>query len=226
MFFGFVLPKMFPGYYNEDRWIVKREIINITLLISSIAISNFLYIYYIGGSPFNLNAFLWMLVSTLSVGGIVVLGLVAVQTNRSLKRNLQAAQNMSSKIDTSESSSPPESKTAAYIHLPSEIEKQSLDIPVTALIYLTSEANYIECHYLDEQSKPKSSKIRNRMKVIESIIVEQASFFRCHRAFIVNMDYVKSIEGNAKGYTLILKSSDVLIPVSRAKSSELKQRLS
>lgn len=52
------------------------------------------------------------------------------------------------------------------------------------------------------------------------------NFFRCHRSFLVNMDYIDRIipyENNC--CTIVLKDKGYQIPVSRSKTRELKKRL-
>jgi DNA-binding LytR/AlgR family response regulator len=51
-------------------------------------------------------------------------------------------------------------------------------------------------------------------------------FFRCHRSFLVNIDYIKKIipYGN-NSCTVLLKGKKEEIPVSRGKTKELKSRL-
>lgn len=224
-FFRLVIPFLFPNYFDEDKWNVGRQILHITTVIVFIVISNYTYSLTQGFTNLSFSGFIWMLGPTISIGGIIVVALVLFEANRSLKKNLLAAQNMSAKIDLSKTKVNVEPiLKKEVIHLPSEVESQNLDIEIKKLIYLTSVANYIECFYLNESGKIVSSKIRNRMKIVESIFDQESDFFRCHRAFIVNMNYVQSIDGNAKGYTLVLKNTDVLIPVARSKSSELRER--
>jgi DNA-binding LytR/AlgR family response regulator len=47
--------------------------------------------------------------------------------------------------------------------------------------------------------------------------------FRCHRAYIVNLDRVTNIGGNAQGYRLSLSNNPEVVPVSRAKGVQLQQ---
>jgi DNA-binding LytR/AlgR family response regulator len=42
-------------------------------------------------------------------------------------------------------------------------------------------------------------------------------YFRCHRAFIVNLDNVLDWKGNALGYQLTIRDYTQKIPVSRQK---------
>ena len=52
------------------------------------------------------------------------------------------------------------------------------------------------------------------------------NFFRCHRSFLVNMDYIDRIIPNENNCcTIILKDKKYEVPVSRSKTKELKRKL-
>jgi DNA-binding LytR/AlgR family response regulator len=57
------------------------------------------------------------------------------------------------------------------------------------------------------------------------IVNPYSSFFRCHRAFIVNLDKIEQVEGNAQGYKIKLQGAENLIPVSRNLNREFSDRL-
>ena len=46
--------------------------------------------------------------------------------------------------------------------------------------------------------------------------VETHSIKKCHRSYIINLEKVKDLKGNAQGYKLILPEIDSEIPVSRS----------
>lgn len=51
--------------------------------------------------------------------------------------------------------------------------------------------------------------------------VETDSIKKCHRSYIVNLEKVKNLKGNAQGYKLILSEIDFEIPVSRSFISDI-----
>jgi DNA-binding LytR/AlgR family response regulator len=68
--------------------------------------------------------------------------------------------------------------------------------------------------------------IRNTLVNAESMM---RAFFppliRCHRSYIVNLDQIKNVDGNAQGLVITLKPCSEKVPVSRKYIDELKQRL-
>jgi DNA-binding LytR/AlgR family response regulator len=110
--------------------------------------------------------------------------------------------------------------------------KNSLEVKLENLYYITSANNYIEVFYTKKTDNTTEfdcpivlSKIlfRNTLKTIEEDYASVSSLYRCHKAYIVNTQKVTSIKGNTKGYILYFKDIDSEIPVSRHKNEELEK---
>ncbi|WP_317166355.1 LytTR family DNA-binding domain-containing protein [Spirosoma agri] len=50
--------------------------------------------------------------------------------------------------------------------------------------------------------------MRSTLKGIESALGQHPQFFRCHRAFVVNLSTVVHADGNARGYQLPLEGGE------------------
>jgi DNA-binding LytR/AlgR family response regulator len=50
-------------------------------------------------------------------------------------------------------------------------------------------------------------------------------FYRCHRSYLVNLNYIRHISGNATGYKLHLEGVNDLIPVSRNLNNEIIEKI-
>ena len=64
--------------------------------------------------------------------------------------------------------------------------------------------------------------IRSSLTRLEGQI-QIKSIVRCHRSFIVNLDKVIKVSGNAQGFKLHLEGTDFMVPVAR-KYSEIVHR--
>jgi len=222
----FILPRLLlPKYFNEDNWMVYKETTSIVIILLLVSVANYVYAAKAGFITFSTIDFLSMLIWTLAIGVIIVFTLVSIKTNQALKKHLDQAQKMNHTIKDRKILSTSEDQNPSIL-LSSEIEKQSIKVNPFHLLYITSVGNYLECHYLDEAGQPQSGKIRNRMKSMEEFLMDYPIFFRCHRAFIINKNFIESVEGNTKGYVLSLKHLDIAIPVARSKSAKLKTILS
>jgi DNA-binding LytR/AlgR family response regulator len=60
--------------------------------------------------------------------------------------------------------------------------------------------------------------LRGTLKSAESELKKNASFFRCHKCFIVNSEYIDHVTGNVQNTKIKLKIPGLEIPVSRSKA--------
>jgi len=94
-------------------------------------------------------------------------------------------------------------------------QRDNITLNLSDLLYITSADNYIDVYYL-ESKVLKHNLMRNTLNNIEEQIAKNSqSIKRCHKSFIVNIDLVKSVSGNASGYKIELERVELLIPISR-----------
>lgn len=109
------------------------------------------------------------------------------------------------------------------IEFVAENEKDKLKIKIQELLYIESADNYSTICY-SENGNTKNHLIRSSLKRIEQQI-HNDSIMRCHRTFIVNLNNVKKIEGNAAGYKLTLNFGEIQVPVSRSFGTIIVEKL-
>jgi len=83
---------------------------------------------------------------------------------------------------------------------------------VEELAFIESKKNYL--HLIS--SNDKISSVRMTMKEMEAKLGSYPQLVRCHRAFMVNLDQLAKVEGNAQGLRLHLRNSATYVPVSRS----------
>ncbi|MFN6013380.1 MAG: LytTR family DNA-binding domain-containing protein [Flavobacteriales bacterium] len=88
-------------------------------------------------------------------------------------------------------------------HLENENGKILLEVPVERIIFYEANDNYVITHYMDKNDQPKRSMERASLKKIEELLArEQVSFFRVHKSYLINPDYLDEIKGKAQAYKL------------------------
>ena len=92
------------------------------------------------------------------------------------------------------------------------------------IFYIEAASNYIKI-FFEQKNKLTYSIVRTTMKKATETVYPYSVFFRCHRAYIVNLDKIEQVDGNAQGYKLKLQGTEELIPVSRNLNSEFSDRL-
>ncbi|MDZ7899314.1 MAG: LytTR family DNA-binding domain-containing protein [Arcicella sp.] len=99
-----------------------------------------------------------------------------------------------------------------------ENEKDTLTLSTQNLLYIESSDNYSTIVFLKDQQIVKEL-IRSSLTRLEGQI-QAKTIVRCHRSFIVNLDKVMKVSGNAQGFKLQLSETDFIVPVAR-KYSEI-----
>ena len=100
------------------------------------------------------------------------------------------------------------------INISSKLKKESLHFYEDEFLFAESEGNYVIFN-LFRNGKVLKIPIRNSISDVDHQLSGVSAFFRCHRAFIVNVSQVAQKRGNSLGYQLRLTSSGDQVPVSR-----------
>jgi hypothetical protein len=221
----FMLPRLFPAVYREEKWTVGKELLHMCWHLVFISFGNWLLNHWLSGTVLSwhsLFTFLWI---TLAVG-IFPLGLnILLKQQRLLKKYQSGAYQLDKQF--SQPANRPQAATVngpAGIVFTSENGKEQFTIAPGDIRYITSADNYVRIHFIrDHQSS--SHLLRNTLRKAEEALAPFPQFFRCHRAYIVNLSAVEHVIGNAQGYKLHLKDVEEPIPVSRNLNTQLSERL-
>lgn len=220
--FNFIVwRRLFPRLFSEEQWTVGREILFITANILLIAIANQLYLgNLLGASRHNGMSWFSSIVITFSVGIFPVVGLVSLNYIRQLKKYSEAAATLP--VHNMPAQEPPVEKepevgtnpqSTHLLVLLADNEKDSLTLAVNDLLYIESSDNYCTVVYLshDRIMKPL---LRSSLSRLEKQIA-QPHIVRCHRSYVINLNRVERVTGNAQGYKLHVLGGQFQIPVAR-----------
>jgi hypothetical protein len=220
----FLLPRLFPGIYREEKWTVGRELLHMCWHLIPISAGNLLLTHWLYGASLSwqngLN-FLWI---TFVVGIFPLWLNVLLKQQRLLKKYQAGATRLDEQLNQ------PEATPQSATHLPvaivftSENGKEQFTMAPGDIRYITSADNYVQIHFIKDH-KPVSHLLRNTLRKAEEALAPYPQFFRCHRAYIVNMAAVEHVSGNAQGYKLHLKDVSELIPVSRNLNARVAERI-
>lgn len=218
----FVIVPLFSKVFDEIKWTVWKEILFILWIIFCVGLINSLYSLYIFNDTFSIGYLVTFQVITLLVAVIpVTLNVLTMQLVLT-RRNLKAAEELTDHMHHKRRL---DSTNGQIVTLHSDNKKEDLTLQVSDILYITSADNYIEVHY-QEQGVEKKKLLRGTLKNAREDLRNYTAFYRCHRAWIVNLDRVESVTGNSQGYRLNLNGTDTIIPVSRNLNEELNNRLS
>lgn len=102
---------------------------------------------------------------------------------------------------------------------------QGLSFDPQELIYVESVANYAEVCYMCNDEIRRLT-LRSTLKQIKESVCVYDFIIQCHRGFIVNLNFVISLQCENNSFFLNLFCVEKKIPVSRAKKNDIKTILS
>ena len=109
-------------------------------------------------------------------------------------------------------------------HLVGATGNSTLILPPSNIIYVESMSNYANICYM-ESDEVRQKMMRITIKQIMESIGGEPFMVQCHRAFIVNLNFVVSMSNRNSAYQLQIFGTDKPIPVSRNNTSVVKEKL-
>lgn len=203
-----ILPLNTPKSY----WNVKREFLFSLHNILTVSIFNYIFAASSLGAPWTGEGFMHVAGFTASIGIFPSLGIWYYKyqfLGAPKKKPIPRQQNNSS-------------ASLPIISLLSGNGKVALTISPQDISHLIAVGNYVKVFFWKD-GKPAKQLIRNRMSELEKQLTNQSNLLRCHRSYIINLNHIKSIRGNASGYKISLTKVEGEIPVSRSFTQEIRE---
>lgn len=213
-------PAFLPGFFNEARWTVVKDLGLQFWNILSIGAANMLFASALGAEKIRLLAVPVYLLQALAVGFFpLILGVISAQMVF-LRRSAESTRQMNESLMALESRKNPPGSGPEVVALSAEGEKEKIEIRLSDLILIKSIDNYVEIYAADE-GRILRHILRSSLKRIEQDLKDQPFIFKCHRAFLVNIRNIHRVAGNSQGYRLIFQGIEFEVPVSRNVSKDL-----
>lgn len=217
IFLNVFVMRLFPNYFEEDRWTLGRDIFWNLVNILTIGLFNLLFSAWIGIANITWKSIFFLEFYTLLVAIFPVTVAIFWKERLLRRRHEKASQDIRSITLMYPS-------LDAALVVPSDNEGESFQISVHDLIYLQSAENYIEVHFM-EGGALKKRMIRYTLKQLSTDWNGHQSLYRCHKSFLINLHHVEEVSGNAQGLRVKLKGVDRQIPISRQLTKEIRERI-
>lgn len=209
LFDFFFIPVLFKRFFQEENWVVWKQIVWLTIVIVTISIGNYVYsILFSIVKWTGIHGFFVFVLFTFPIAVIPITVITFITQNIYLKRNLYLSVQMNKNIKE-KSSDTGNGKSLSFTS-----GTQTYNFQLNTILFLESDGNYVHINYF-ENEQTKTQLIRNTLKNISEGIHEK-ELFKCHRAFMVNVRNVEEVKGNSHGISLKMKQSEKQIPVSRS----------
>ncbi|WP_339610286.1 LytTR family DNA-binding domain-containing protein [uncultured Planktosalinus sp.] len=220
----FLIVSILKTYFSsviEENWTVGKEILLILFVLAIIMF--FLTILFLLLNP---QQNLWKLlqlvfIRTFLIGFLPVSFLVIFEQYHYQKIKHKEALKLNEQLLLKETK--PKSMSIPKIIIMAENQKLALQLEPHQFIYTKSDGNYIEVFFLDKR-EIQMELVRNSLKAIESQLPD-TMFFRCHKRYLVNLEHLQKVSGNARNLELHLNHISEPIPVSRQQSDALLKRI-
>ena len=209
------------NYFSDAKeWTLIKEIISILIILFVMGIGAYFAAFLLENpeNRWNLSTFFDSLLKVFKIGIVPLLFFTFIKYPYLITTDIvqNYTPNPLSPADTEE-----------LIHIISQLKKEELSFYPSQLIYAESDGNYV-VFYLEMDNQLKKRIVRNSISNVEQQLSTFTFIMRTHRAFIINMNKIKTKKGNSLGYHLLLLGTDAEIPVSRQKTRDfdrlLKQR--
>ncbi|MEJ5103001.1 LytTR family DNA-binding domain-containing protein [Chryseobacterium sp. MYb328] len=189
-----------------DEWNLVSELLKILAILFLGSVFSYFYnSLFISHVPLSFENYGYMFLYSMAIG-IPTSSIYILSRYIYLKNSRE---NISEDID---SISNPVNSTKAVLTI--SINTTELRVAEDDFLCIQSMENYCTLYYLDNNTVKK---LLLRISLSGILMqVQTQTIKRCHRSYIVNLEKVKSLKGNAQGYKLILPEIDFNIPVSRS----------
>lgn len=228
-----ILDRIFPSFFREEKWTVGREIFITLVHIAFIGLGNYLFSAMLSITDASLNRLLYFEFISICIGVFPVVVWTLLKENRLLKQSREEAKTFDpllhqEKLIATVKTKPEEAQsgrtTVSSIIFTSESETATIKAEPEQVFFISSADNYIKV-YLSEVNTIVTKLLRSSLKRTEDDLKYHPQFYRCHRAYIVNLQKVTSVTGNARGLKLTLENCPEEVPVSRLLNDEIKLKL-
>lgn len=205
-------PPFLPRFFDELRWTIGREFIVTVIIFLLVGIANMFLSAWYGFFPFNFGTLLYFQIITLSVGIFPLAVLIGMKYRVLNARHGREATEITQLLGTAEHYA---ALPVQVITFHSAADSTIVSIPPPQLLFIAAAQNYIEIWWHDSNGI-HTKLLRNTLRSAETECMASPTILRCHRSYIVNIENVVSVKGNARGLILSLRDCPEIVPVSRS----------
>lgn len=219
------LPKLWPRFMDTPNWTVGKYIAFSLwqMLVCCIFLPVVCQVFGIGA---DLSLFERIVIISPKVLGYGIVPLIIsslLMHNHMLREGLRNAIRANRELGRiQELRLDPQHTMTNVVTIHSDT-RESLELCLSKLLYVEANDNYSTFFWKTGDTVEKKM-LRMNLKTVESQLDNYLTM-RCHRSFIVNLNAISHVTGNANGYKLSIRDCNFSVPVSRAKGKEVIQKI-
>jgi len=206
----FLVPKLFPKFFNPEQWTIWKEILYILSSFFLATCSNYVYSITVGKEIAPYRSFPEFLGITFAVGIFPVIIMIFWMERNLSSRNTLKATEYTKLLPKKKR------KNKQVLKIESEATKATnIQVPLQDFVFATSDNNYSTIFY-EKEGQLQKKLLRLSFKNLEKQLNDFEQIIRCHKSYIVNRERILDIKGNARSLMLQVDLYEEMIPVSRS----------
>lgn len=198
------------SFLHEKNWTFWKDIINTLIIITMIGLCNYIYHSIYFSQTFILIKLIEFQLETLAVSFLPVSFITLLKQNFLLNKYLQEAEEINRRKDHKFS----DNRNEKLITISAQNPRNNFTCNCNDILYFMAQDNYVFIYFIKDSSFSREI-IRTTLKKTINDLSDYPNFYHCHKSYIVNLDKVINITGNAQGLKLQLGNTHEIIPVSR-----------
>lgn len=206
-----------PGFLDDENWTIKKQLIHYIVIVCVISVPSFYYAVIINFVDNNWSGFWFIYVRSIIPPLIPVIAFALAKHHIDLTKNLKEALEISNSLSGS-------SFNTSSVLKENELLIGKFKCNADKVLYFESDNNCVNIVCL-QNGKAIQKQVRITLKNVEEQIIDNSSFMRVHRAFIINLNYVKGVSGNAQGLKVKLDHATDKISVSRSYINDFRKQV-
>lgn len=246
------LPRLFPRYYDPQSWTIGKNLLNQVLLLFTIGLctAGMLLLFWTivaGHLPSGWLRFVGnLLLSVLILSPLPLAVTFFMLRSAALQARLSEVQELNNRLTEkarlaqqsllSEPEAGGEAVTATVRATEKErvvpdrqlslagSTREGLTISPEDLLFIEAAGNYVKVRYL-ENGRLRQKLLRATLSQMEEALKGFPAVIRCHRAYVVNVNWIVKVGGSAAGYRLSFGPTEEEVPVSRAYTKVVREHL-
>ncbi len=115
--------------------------------------------------------------------------------------------------------------TSSQITLHDQNPEKNLMISPDNIICIQSQDNYIKVEWKNDENRINSTLLRATLNSAITVLSNSDNIIQCHRSYLINLNYVDSVKGNALSKKCIMLFSGSAVPIARPKVQLILDRL-
>ncbi len=194
---------------DETGWTLGKEIFNLSLILLIIGIVNFLIRDFIYTNPDNWSfRYFWEEIrNTFLVGFLLLVIVLPLNLERLINKHKTSIHKIADRRSPTSSDSIYSVKDA--------LSNELFELKAENFLFAKVEGNYTEVFTSSDDGIHKKL-VRVTLKELEEQLKYNPQIYKTHRSYLVHLNTITAISGNAQGYQLQLKNCPYTVPVSRS----------